>query len=173
MTSTCENTVWILPIYLSLFFFFLQTCFREVCSGTVSSSSAWNFFAATVTVETPLQVWLSSTRHSGDGRRLTATHHIFIWHVQKEPTASCHMKEKKCPLAANLKSAPTGSPEKPVWLYSSCYKPARESRSQRSILTDLAKNKKYRNVSPETKSNSGKERTTTEWETALMFDKQC
>lgn len=63
---------------------------------------------------------------------------------------------KKCSLAANLKWAPTGSPEKPVWLYSSCSKPARESRSQCSVLTDLAKNKKYRNVSPETKSNSGK-----------------
>lgn len=142
--------------FISLFFF-LQTSFREVCSGTASSSSAWNFLAVTVTAEAPLQAWLSSTWHGGDGRRPTATRHIFIWHVRKEPTASCHMKgKKKCSLAANLKWAPTGSPEKPVWLYSSCSKPARESRSQRSVLTDLAKNKKYRNVSPETKSNSGK-----------------
>lgn len=67
---------------------------------------------------------------------------------------------KKCSLSTNLKCAPTGSPEKPFWLYSSCSKPARESRPQCGILTDLAKKKKkrYRNVSPKTKSNSGKER---------------
>lgn len=156
--------------FISLFFFanllpwslfrhsFKQLCLKLPCSNSRGAP-------ASVAVLRRTRWWWTKT-------------HGHTSHLQ--PTCSertygvlSHEGEKKCSLAANLKCAPTGSPEKPVWLFSSCSKPARESRSQCSILTDLANNKKYRNVSPETKSNSGKERTTTEWETALMFDKQC
>lgn len=40
------------------------------------------------------------------------------------------------------------------------------------LIWQKKKKKKYRNVSPKTKSNSGKERTTTECGTAPMLDKQ-
>lgn len=143
--------------YRFISLFFLQTSFREVCSGTDSSSTAWNFLAVTVTAEAPLQAWLSSAGQmmmDEDSRpHVTSSADMFGKNLRRLVT----WREKKCSLAANLKCAPTGSPEKPVWLFSSCSKPARESRSQCGILTDLAK-KKYRNVSPETKSNSGKER---------------